>query len=700
MKAESQCRPSHTALRFGFVNQYNMKGPEKMRKRKFALSLRTLLTAALLTALLTASAMFVNASAENSDPAEGITANESFTVENELSLGIQTRISSRLYANASPAAYVSSYGAELTEGSVAQKVYNGFYGNFVTTPGNSPFTVNFDPAVRVKGVDNGNVNAQGEKVIDIDAADQAFINFNKSVNLGAVAFAYDHPEVFWIRNHSYNFSSAPVIDNDDDSYAIDISAITITADEAYSGAYSQRDTVNNGITAACSAIQSGNTRYDTLKNIHDYICTNATYDYAAAGQNQATKAHTAAPFFIANDGKVVCEGYSKALKILCDKFGIPCALVCGDAKTENGKEAHMWTYVKMDDGLWYAVDVTWDDQNSGIITRYFLKGSNTMISDHEPSPPSVNNEEVPICYPVLETNDYDPDANQGTTPTNPSTSQPSISDPSISDPSISDPSISEPSTSEPSASQPSTSESSSETSATETTTTQAQPKQITLRLDDPDNGFVKSAEIPETAQAKAGNDDVELNNIKIVVTKLNDTEKKALSDGIRRINNSYDPDNSILEAFDIQLKDNKDRTVMITEGKVKICVAFSSAQTNRYTNYVYSVYHQNGNAVERVKPVTYNAQGVWFESDSFSPFGVVSVKSTGDKPSPETGETILMTVIAVIMLALAACAIAFVIIRNRASSDNAETAATENTDSEKPDTPEEKTSEEGEQNRE
>ena len=374
-----------------------------MRKRKFALSLRTLLTAALLTALLTASAMFVNASAENSDPAEGITANESFTVENELSLGIQTRISSRLYANASPAAYVSSYGAELTEGSVAQKVYNGFYGNFVTTPGNSPFTVNFDPAVRVKGVDNGNVNAQGEKVIDIDAADQAFINFNKSVNLGAVAFAYDHPEVFWIRNHSYNFSSAPVIDNDDDSYAIDIYAITITADEAYSGAYNQRDTVNNGITAACSAIQSGNTRYDTLKNIHDYICTNATYDYDAAGQNQATKAHTAAPFFIANDGKVVCEGYSKALKILCDKFGIPCALVCGDAKTENGKEAHMWTYVKMDDGLWYAVDVTWDDQNSGIITRYFLKGSNTMISDHEPSPPSVNNEEVPICYPVLET---------------------------------------------------------------------------------------------------------------------------------------------------------------------------------------------------------------------------------------------------------------------------------------------------------
>ena len=711
-----------------------------MRKRKFALSLRTLLTAALLTALLTASAMFVNASAENSDPAEGITANESFTVENELSLGIQTRISSRLYANASPAAYVSSYGAELTEGSVAQKVYNGFYGNFVTTPGNSPFTVNFDPAVRVKGVDNGNVNAQGEKVIDIDAADQAFINFNKSVNLGAVAFAYDHPDVFWIRNHSYNFSSARVIDNDDDSYAIDIYAITITADEAYSGAYSQRDTVNNGITAACSAIQSGNTRYDTLKNIHDYICTNATYDYDAAGQNQATKAHTAAPFFIANDGKVVCEGYSKALKILCDKFGIPCALVCGDAKTENGKEAHMWTYVKMDDGLWYAVDVTWDDQNSGIITRYFLKGSNTMISDHEPSPPSVNNEEVPICYPVLETNDYDPDANQGTTPTNPSTSQPSTSEPSASEPSTSEPSASQPSTSEPSttkpstsepstsepstsepsasqpstsepsasqpstsepsASQPSTSESSSETSATETTTTQAQPKQITLRLDDPDNGFVKSAEIPETAQAKAGNDDVELNNIKIVVTKLNDTEKKALSDGIRRINNSYDPDNSILEAFDIQLKDNKDRTVMITEGKVKICVAFSSAQTNRYTNYVYSVYHQNGNAVERVKPVTYNAQGVWFESDSFSPFGVVSVKSTGDKPTPETGETILMTVIAVIMLALAACAIAFVIIRNRASSDNAETAATENTDSEKPDTPEEKTSEEGEQNRE
>lgn len=58
----------------------------------------------------------------------------------------------------------------------------------------------------------------------------------------------------------------------------------------------------------------------------------------------------------------VCEGYARALKVLCDRLGIGCTLVEGDAKaTATGKtEPHMWNYVQVDDG-WYAVDVTWND---------------------------------------------------------------------------------------------------------------------------------------------------------------------------------------------------------------------------------------------------------------------------------------------------------------------------------------------------
>ena len=631
----------------------------KKGKLPLPLSLRTLLTATLFIALLTASAMFVTVSAADGDaPSDHYTIDKSITTQNVLSIGRRRRNSARLYANASPVSYGSSYGGELTGDTVAQNVYNAFYENFVTTPGNSPFTVSLNPIVTVRGVNNGRTDDQGNTIIDIDETDPAYTNLQRSIARGATAFCLDHPEIFWIRNYSYGISNASVTQTSDDSFEIQINSLSISPNPAYENAYSQRETVNSGIAAARSAIQTGETRYDTLKNIHDYICYNANYDYAAAGLGYATEAHTAAPLFNGK-GKFVCEGYSKSLKILCDKFGIPCALVSGT----GSNEAHMWAYVKMDDGKWYAVDVTWDDQDSGIIYNYFLKGSNTMSSDHTPSPPVVNNEEVALYYPTLAAEDYDPDWNQGTTPTDPSTSDPSTSDPSTSDPSTSDPSTSDPSTSDPS------------TSANETTsTTQAETKMIDIRIDDPDNGFVKSAQIPETAKAKAGNDDVELTRIRVIVTKLNDAKKKALSDGIRKINKGYDPDNSILEAYDIELVDNNGHTVTITEGKIRICLAFSSKQTKKYTQYVYSLYHQKTEGgVERIKSIKSNAQGVWFEGDKFSPFGLVSVeKSGGDQPSPGTGETILMTVVALILLALAAGAIAFVVIRNKASSDDEE----------------------------
>ena len=619
-----------------------------MKKRKAAFSLRILFTAALITAMLTSVALIVNASAESNDPTANVTANESETVENVLSIGGNKRAASRLYAQAKASSYNGNYRSELNSDSVALEIYDGFYANFVTTPGNSPFTVNLDPAVKVNGVNSGNVDDEGAIIIEIDRTDPNYINFEKSVSRGATAFGYDHPEVFWIRDYSYNYSSSVTV-NTDGTFEININSVTITPSESYSGAYAQRDTVNNGIAAAVSSIQNSiqadDTRYIILKKIHDYICNHAVYDYQAAGQQVATEAHTAAPLFNGK-GKFVCEGYSKSLKILCDRFGIPCALVSGTAGTNN--EAHMWNYVQMDDGRWYGVDVTWDDSGTQPVYNYFLKGSNQMETDHTATPPAVNNKEVAIDYPSINPVDYDPNWNQGTTTTSASETTTTSADETTT------------------------------TSADETTTTTAEPKRITVRLDDPNNGFVKSADLPETAKAKAGNDDVELNKIRIVVTKLNETEKKTLSEGIRRINTGFDPDNSILEAYDIKLVDSNGQTVTITEGKIRICLAFSGTQTKKYTNYVYSIYHQKSEGdVERIKSVNYNAQGVWFESDKFSPFGLVSVEKSNGEPSPGTGETILMTVVALILLALAAGAIAFVIIRNRASSDDDEAASSE-----------------------
>ena len=88
-------------------------------------------------------------------------------------------------------------------------------------------------------------------------------------------------------------------------------------------------------------------------------------------------------------GTFVCEGYAKAFKILCDRFGIGCALVSGNGMTSASSGGpHMWNYVRMPDGKWYGVDATWDD---GYFLQdgtpfpyytYFLIGSSTEVRNN------------------------------------------------------------------------------------------------------------------------------------------------------------------------------------------------------------------------------------------------------------------------------------------------------------------------------
>ena len=691
-----------------------------MKNRKFTLLLRMLLTAALIAGMLAASGGTVSAERAGEDSSAIIHSEDSVgSIRLE---GIRQR--GRLYANAAPVSYNGSYRSEMEGDSIALMVYDALYEHSVTSPDNDTIELDVDPPY-MKG-DGSDYSA-------------TLAGFNESVRNGSMAFLYDHPEAFWVDLPGFGATAQA-----DSGGKYRIIGTSVRQNEFFSGAFSQRAAVAAGVNNTVAAIEQGATRYDTVRNIHDYLCQHSTYDYEELQNGNKPQSHTIAPLFN-GDGTYVCEGYAKSFKVLCDRFNIPCALVSGTGVTSGRSEGHMWNYVQMDDGKWYAVDVTWDDQSFGIVDNWFLKGSTVFAEDHSPAKPggyddSGNSFEFDLYYPPLAADNYDPDWNQGATSSDPgasepgasepgasepsasepgasepsasepsasepsasepsasepsasepSASEPSASEPSASEPSASEPSASEPSASEPSASEPSASEpSASEPSASEPSASEpdssepAAPAMIALTLDNPNNGFVKSAQIPETAKAKAGNDDVALDKIRIIVTKLDDTKKKTLSDGIRKINNSYDPDNSMLEAYDIELVDGNNNTVTIIEGKVKICLAFPSDSSNNYTNYVYSVYHQkNDGSVERITPVGYNAQGVWFENDKFSPHGLVSVKkSGGDEPSPGTGETILMTVVAIILLALAACAIAFVVIRNKKSDNHDELPETDDTQS-------------------
>lgn len=110
----------------------------------------------------------------------------------------------------------------------------------------------------------------------------------------------------------------------------------------------------------------GNTDYDKVKKIHDYIINNASYD--------TTYENTTAYDILINKTSV-CEGYTLIAYRLFVDSGLESKIITGD----GDDQPHAWNIVKVD-GKWYNIDLTWDDPISSSgksILRYdyFLKNS-------------------------------------------------------------------------------------------------------------------------------------------------------------------------------------------------------------------------------------------------------------------------------------------------------------------------------------
>lgn len=212
----------------------------------------------------------------------------------------------------------------------------------------------------------------GDLVINIDSTPS-----DNVISQAMQAFLWEHPEYFWIDRLS-TFSQIgdeltikveliePVANATDKGLKIDLLQAEI------------EDEVEDYIVA-------GLPRYDIIKGFHNEIIDDCSYDSQAASNPSAyDSAFDITGVFI--DESAVCQGYSYAMKYLCDIAGIPCINVSGNAYNEPGStaESHMWNYIMMEDGKWYCLDVTWDDPiviGGGEMLRYdfFLVGADTVI---------------------------------------------------------------------------------------------------------------------------------------------------------------------------------------------------------------------------------------------------------------------------------------------------------------------------------
>ena len=194
-----------------------------------------------------------------------------------------------------------------------------------------------------------------------------------------MSMSYDYPEAFWLRNYwswstTCRYAGGYLPDRGRDS--IHYTYIVLFCIERDGFDYRIEDFRDPAVLSQAVQEYKGHvqniladvpktTRYDQIRYINNWLTKHNAYNTNYDPQNSPSIVWSPMSALRGTNGTrgPVCEAYARSFKVLCDKLGIPCMLAVGDAfgSRNNTPESHMWNEVKMNDGYWYAVDVTWND---------------------------------------------------------------------------------------------------------------------------------------------------------------------------------------------------------------------------------------------------------------------------------------------------------------------------------------------------
>lgn len=204
--------------------------------------------------------------------------------------------------------------------------------------------------------------------ISIDLSAFHLINWNTevypSLQAALSAYVFDHPEMQYCSIKSYGRSG-------------DTAVYIVTHRE---DGQARKEALDQVLADFVSQFDITLPVVEQYKAIHDHVCDLASYNYKAAAAGIPSEAHTAYGLLVDGD-KVVCEGYSKSFKLLCDAVGLPCLLIAGEgnqfAQEDTNQDGqpdfsgisnHMWNAVRLENA-WYAVDTTWDDVDGCTVSK-------------------------------------------------------------------------------------------------------------------------------------------------------------------------------------------------------------------------------------------------------------------------------------------------------------------------------------------
>lgn len=224
---------------------------------------------------------------------------------------------------------------------------------------------------------------------DSDVRPSAFVGSEDIIKI-IKAVNYDHPELFYVDFQHLNFLETQVGTIYQINYIVKASNRTFIIE--------QFEKKISGILkeASQSNLQG---EYEKCRWIHNYLIRHIKYNYEALrNPDEYLDSFNVKGAII--DGLAVCEGISKAFKLLCDRLGVNAMIVFGKSTHSNfGVEiSHVWNMVRFNDEYMH-VDVTWDlgmSKTSKFVRYdYFCVSDRWMLLDHEYS-----------SFPVCKTDEY------------------------------------------------------------------------------------------------------------------------------------------------------------------------------------------------------------------------------------------------------------------------------------------------------
>ena len=194
----------------------------------------------------------------------------------------------------------------------------------------------------------------------------------------------DHPDVFWIDE------TEPYYYSDNGSEITLLLTFKLSGDELARA----KTELDEKVSAALQGAPNEASSYEKELYAHDYIIKNCAYDEESVElhKSDTVRANEQNAYGALVEGKAVCEGYTRAFQLLCNKLGVDCWVIQGQAQGFEGEENtnHIWNCVQLD-GKWYQVDVTWDDCDSRETIGaaqyfYFNLTTDELLKDHVIAP--------------------------------------------------------------------------------------------------------------------------------------------------------------------------------------------------------------------------------------------------------------------------------------------------------------------------